>query len=310
MKSSPWRVPYAASLPQRSWRQSMGRSGSVSARGVNSSTPRRGSRSPRRSTPASTRSTSPRPSRSSRATSRIIAIQIPRRARARGEIPSRPGSIPRRGMQHGHASQTRARTRLGGGWSRAIESLARIASEHLGLPVHNCLLQELPESEEGTFDVVALSDVFEHITEPRPFLRDVRRFLKPEGPLPEGSKRALERLKQRVLERMGRSVTQGVWDSYEHVVHYTDETLRRISTPRATRPSSSWSPARCRCPVWHEYVGQYYQYPSPWQLDPKRYLGRSGFYHLSRIGTACARWADRLLRAKPHLRGARSQGCG
>jgi hypothetical protein len=31
-------------------------------------------------------------------------------------------------------------------------------------------------------------------------------------------------------------------------------------------------------PVGHEYVGQYYQDPSPWILDWKRHLGRSAAY--------------------------------
>ena len=129
-----------------------------------------------------------------------------------------------------------------------------------------------------------MSDVFEHITEPRPFLREVRRFLKPDGILYLKVPNALWNvLKQRVLERMGRSVTQGVWDSYEHVVHYTDETLRTMLDAEGFEALELRVARPVQVPVWHEYVGQYYQYPSPWQLDPKRYLGRSGFYHLSRI---------------------------
>lgn len=60
-------------------------------------------------------------------------------------------------------------------------SSARLATERLGLTVYNCFLHELPESEHGSFDVVALSDVFEHICEPLPFLQVAARLLSDDG---------------------------------------------------------------------------------------------------------------------------------
>jgi hypothetical protein len=36
-------------------------------------------------------------------------------------------------------------------------------------------------------------------------------------------------------------------------------------------------------PAWHEYVGQYFQYPSPWQLDWKRHVGGAVFYWLAHL---------------------------
>ena len=36
-------------------------------------------------------------------------------------------------------------------------------------------------------------------------------------------------------------------------------------------------------PVWHQYVGYYYQYPSPWGLDYKRQTARSLLYLLSQV---------------------------
>jgi len=71
-----------------------------------------------------------------------------------------------------------------GGQAVGVEpspSLSRLARERLGLTVYNCFLHALPESEQASFDVIALSDVFEHITEPLPFLQDVARFLKENG---------------------------------------------------------------------------------------------------------------------------------
>lgn len=87
---------------------------------------------------------------------------------------------------------------------------------------------------------------------------------------------------------MGRKPKLGVWDSYEHVVHYTE------STPASALERSGFHVLRIatakpiQAPIWHEYVGHYCLYPSPWLLDWKRHLGRSAFYWLSR--------AERLFR--------------
>ena len=163
-------------------------------------------------------------------------------------------------------------------------ALHRIATEHLGLSVHNCLLDEVPDSEYGSFDVVALSDVFEHIPEPRPFLRVVERFLKPDGLLyvkvPNASWNVL---KQRMVKLLGQRPSAGIWDSYEHVAHYTEATLRKMLAAEDFVPQHLTFARPVQVPVWHEYVGQYFQYPSPWQLDWKRHAGRAAFYHLARL---------------------------
>ena len=36
-------------------------------------------------------------------------------------------------------------------------------------------------------------------------------------------------------------------------------------------------------PNWHEYVGHYFQYPTPWFMDIGRKAGRALFYRLSGI---------------------------
>ena len=163
-------------------------------------------------------------------------------------------------------------------------ALHKIATEHLGLEVHNCLLHELPNSEDRAYDVVALSDVFEHISEPRPFLRAAARFLKPDGILYLKVPNARWNiLKQKMLKALGRTPAQGVWDSYEHVVHYDDGSLRKMLAAEGYEARELTVSRPVQVPVWHQYVGQYYQYPSPWLLDWKRHLGRLGFYHLSRL---------------------------
>jgi 2-polyprenyl-3-methyl-5-hydroxy-6-metoxy-1,4-benzoquinol methylase len=98
-------------------------------------------------------------------------------------------------------------------------ALHRIATEQLGLPMRNCFLEELSADAESGFDVVALSDVFEHVTEPRTFLATAGRFLRPDGlrylKVPNAR---WSILKQRMSGLLRRSIARGAWDSYEHVV--------------------------------------------------------------------------------------------
>jgi SAM-dependent methyltransferase len=161
-------------------------------------------------------------------------------------------------------------------------SLSKLAIEQFGHNVYNCFLHELPESEMSAFDVIALSDVFEHISDPLPFLKEVARFLAPDGVVYVKVPNARWNLfKQRMLARMGRRPKQGIWDSYEHVVHYTDDTLRKMLERAGYEILRVTIGKPVQTPVWQQYVGAYYQYQSPWLLDWKRRLGRSVCYWLS-----------------------------
>ncbi len=163
-------------------------------------------------------------------------------------------------------------------------SVSQLAAQHWGFQVYNCFLRELPKNEEGSFDVIALSDVLEHVPNPKEFLGDVVRFLAKDGivyiKVPNGR---WSRFKQEMLLRMGRRPQQGIWDSYEHVVHYTDQTLNRMLGQAGLKVFQMSIASPVQTPVWHLYVGHYYQYPSPWILDWKRHLGRSLFHRLSRL---------------------------
>jgi hypothetical protein len=44
-------------------------------------------------------------------------------------------------------------------------------------------------------------------------------------------------------------------------------------------------------PMWQEHVGQYFQYPSPFWMDPKRIVGRSAAYYASLAGSKLRRGA-------------------
>lgn len=167
-------------------------------------------------------------------------------------------------------------------------SLASLAVRH-GFKVYNCFLHQVPAEEEASFDVVALSDVFEHITEPLEMLRQAQRFMKPGGILyvkVPNAKWSL--LKQRLLAMLGQHPEQGLWDAYEHVVHYTDRTLRAMLEKAGLRVLEFSVEAPVQTPNWHELVGHYYQYPTPALVDWQRKLVRSTFYWMSGV--------ERLLR--------------
>ena len=162
-------------------------------------------------------------------------------------------------------------------------SLSSLAKKH-GFPVHNCFLNELPEELKGSFDVVAFSDVFEHITEPQEFLKDAVRYLKPDGVLYVKVPNVKWSLfKQKVLGMMGKRPDTGLWDSYEHVVHYSDKTLKEMLAKCGFKTLRISLDPPVQTPNWHEHVGQYYQYPTPWMMDWKRKLVRQMSYRLSMI---------------------------
>jgi SAM-dependent methyltransferase len=167
-------------------------------------------------------------------------------------------------------------------------SLAPLAKRH-GITVHNCFLHELPKSEHGTFDVVALSDVFEHITRPAELLAAAQLAMKPDGILYVKVPNALWSLfKQYALALFGRRPKRGLWDAYEHVVHYTDRTLRAMLEKNGLQVVEIATAPPVQTPNWHELVGHYYQYPTPPLVDFRRKLVRRGFYELGRV--------ERLLR--------------
>ncbi len=166
-------------------------------------------------------------------------------------------------------------------------ALHRIATQQLGLEVHNCFVEDLPAELHGTFDVVALSDVFEHVTEPRALLAAVAPLLADDGLLYVKVPNARwTLLKQRLAKLTGRTPPHGVWDAYEHVVHYTEPTLRAMLRAGGFEPVEVTFARPVQVPVWHLYVGHYYQYPSPWTLDARRHLGRAAFHELARAERA------------------------
>ena len=103
---------------------------------------------------------------------------------------------------------------------------AELAREFYGLDVRNALLQEAG-FPDGSFDLVTMVDVFEHVGEPLQVLAEVRRVLRDDGLLfikvPNGR---YNLFKYRLFRRLLGLRDVEIFDAKEHVAHYTIETLR------------------------------------------------------------------------------------
>ncbi len=162
-------------------------------------------------------------------------------------------------------------------------SLSDMARKYFGLNIKTAFLEEAG-FENDFFDVVTLTDVFEHITDPQKLLNEIRRILKPDGILfikvPNG---LFNIFKFRMAEFTGRLKDYDIFDSYEHVVHYSGRTLKKMLKKNGFIPVKIKIGRPIQVPVWHKYVGHYYQYRTPWVLDYKRQTARSLLCFLSKI---------------------------
>lgn len=162
-------------------------------------------------------------------------------------------------------------------------SLSDIAQRFFGLNIRNGFLADAG-FDDNFFDIVTMTDVFEHLTCPGEILGQIRRVLKPDGILfikvPNG---LFNLLKFRVAKALGRLKDYDIFDSYEHVVHYTDKTLKRMLKEHGFKVVKVGIGSPIQLPVWHKLVGFYYQYPTPWMLDFKKQTLRNFFYFLSII---------------------------
>ncbi|PIQ89646.1 MAG: hypothetical protein COV72_02190 [Candidatus Omnitrophica bacterium CG11_big_fil_rev_8_21_14_0_20_42_13] len=179
------------------------------------------------------------------------------------------------------------RNARGRGWSlygvEPSQSLAELARKYFGLNVKTAFLENAGFSG-NFFDVVTLIDVFEHLPQPAGVLKEVYRVLKDDGLLyikvPNG---LFNLFKFYAAKFSSRLKNYDIFDSYEHVVHYSQKTLKFMLAKYGFRIVNVFIAKPVQVPVWHKYVGHYYQYPSPWALDFKRRSARNAFYFLSLI---------------------------
>jgi 2-polyprenyl-3-methyl-5-hydroxy-6-metoxy-1,4-benzoquinol methylase len=162
-------------------------------------------------------------------------------------------------------------------------SLSEMARKYFGLNVKTCYLNEAGFEDEY-FDVVTMTDVFEHIPEPKKLLLDIKKVLKKDGILfikvPNGK---YNMLKLWLAKMTGKEKDYDIFDSYEHVTHFTHFTLKKILEESGFNLKKVLIGRPIQLPVWHRYVGHFYVYPSPWFLDWKNYMLRALFYWISRV---------------------------
>ncbi|MBL7196545.1 MAG: class I SAM-dependent methyltransferase [Candidatus Omnitrophica bacterium] len=162
-------------------------------------------------------------------------------------------------------------------------SLSEMARKHFGLNIKTSFLEDAG-FESNFFDIVTMTDVFEHISSPNKILKEVNRILKPDGILfikvPNG---LFNLFKFRMAKLMKKLNTYDIFDSYEHLIHYSGNTLKKMLEKHGFDIEKIRIGRPIQLPVWHKFVGFYYQYPSPWYLDSKRQTARSFLHLLSRI---------------------------
>ena len=162
-------------------------------------------------------------------------------------------------------------------------SLSEMARKYFGLNIKTCYLHEAGFQDES-FDVVTMADVFEHIQEPKKMLEDIKKVLKKDGILfikvPNGR---YNLLKLGLAKATGRLKEHDIFDSYEHLTHFSHNTLKKMLEGCGFKIKKIYIGRPIQLPAWHKYVGHYYQYPSPWILDWKNYLLRLVFYWISKV---------------------------
>lgn len=162
-------------------------------------------------------------------------------------------------------------------------SLSKISREQWGLKIHNSYLEDanLPNN---TYDIITLIDVFEHVTNPKELLLTSKSLLKDDGivviKVPNGD---YNYFKMQLGNLSGKGANMNIWNSYEHVVHYTLKTFQNMVESCGFEIKSFYIPLPIHSPVWANQVGHYYQYPSPFILDWKRITLRNLFYYIGKI---------------------------
>jgi len=161
-------------------------------------------------------------------------------------------------------------------------ALSDMARKYFGLNIKTAYLENAG-FQNNFFDIITMTDVFEHIAEPKKMLFEIGKILKKDGILfikvPNGK---YNLLKLRLAKAAGELSNYDIFDSYEHLTHYTHRTLKKMLQGCGFEVKRVFIARPIQPPVWHKYVGHFYQYPSPWALDAKNYILRIIFYWISK----------------------------
>ena len=129
--------------------------------------------------------------------------------------------------------------------------LSDMARRYFGLNVKTSYLDKAGFEKEY-FDIVTMTDVFEHIPEPMKMLEDIKRVLKKDGivfiKVPNGK---YNLLKLKIAKVTGKLKNYDIFDSYEHVTHFTHKTLKRILAECGFKVTKSHIGKPIQIPVWH-----------------------------------------------------------
>lgn len=162
-------------------------------------------------------------------------------------------------------------------------ALSKIAREQFNLKIRNSFF-EGSDFTPGSFDIITMIDVFEHVTTPHKVLQSARMVLKDDGiiciKVPNGN---YNLLKMKLAQMTGKQAQFDVFDSCEHVAHYTSHTMRAMLKANQLQIVKLILPVPVHPPVWSGLVGHYYQYPSPFILDWKRIIMRNAFYFTGKL---------------------------
>lgn len=164
--------------------------------------------------------------------------------------------------------------------------LGSLAKKWWGLNIVQGFLEQL-DLPENNFDIVTMTDVFEHVVNPREVLGAVHRVLKPDGivliKVPNG---LFNLMKYKTRKLMGKKGESDDFDAYEHVLHYSEVTLAKMVEACGFEPIEIFPEAPVQLPVWHQYVGQYYQHASPFFMSPRINAARAAVYRASLLERA------------------------
>ncbi len=160
--------------------------------------------------------------------------------------------------------------------------LGGLAREWWGLDIVEGFLETV-KLPAHYFDIVTMTDVFEHVVNPKEVLQAVRKVIKPDGILYIKVPNGLFNIVKYKVRRMFNKSTANDFDAYEHVLHYSEETLRNMLKMSGFEPVEITVEEPVQIPVWHKYVGSYYQHKSPWSLAWKTYTARTVLYWAARV---------------------------
>lgn len=158
------------------------------------------------------------------------------------------------------------------------ESLSNLARRYFNLNIQNVFI-EGAEFSDDFFDIITMTDVFEHIPNPAEVLKKVRRIIKNDGILFIKVPNVLFNLLKLSLAKLANNINSyDIFDSYEHLVHYSQATLIRMLVKNGFTVIHSDIGKPIQTPVWQKYTGRYCQYPTPWHWNYKNHILRNIFY--------------------------------